>query len=166
MQNIKNAIFLYLTPRQKSQLLGTLKSYYKKFTQLSLLDIIDKFYEDEKYYLNINNPHFEFMKDYFDNEQFYKDIKKYFDFLEYEKHQLELMQPYLDKKKELEKIARKKVQEFKMSKLKPTKKQLFYYEKITKAHGIEKKDIENASRLDLRNWIMDIIEGKTEEDDK
>ena len=38
------------------------------------------------------------------------------------------------------------------------KKQLAYYEKITKAHGIEKKDTENASRLDLRNWIMEIIE--------
>ena len=45
-----------------------------------------------------------------------------------------------------------------MSKLKPTKKQLLYYEKITKAHNVEKKDTQNASRLDLRNWIMEIIE--------
>ena len=42
--------------------------------------------------------------------------------------------------KEYAKEQRKKAQEFKMSKLKPTKKQLFYYEKITKAHNIEKKD--------------------------
>ena len=34
-----------------------------------------------------------------------------------------------------------------------------YYEKITKAHGIEAKNVENASRLDLRNWIMEIIDG-------
>ena len=53
---------------------------------------------------------------------------------------------------------RKKAQEFKMSKLKPTKKQLLYYEKITRAHNVPKKDIENASRLDLRNWIMEILE--------
>ena len=45
-----------------------------------------------------------------------------------------------------------------MSKLKPTKKQLMYYDKIAKAHGVAKKDIENASRLDLRNWIMEILD--------
>ena len=33
-----------------------------------------------------------------------------------------------------------------------------YYDKLTKAHGIEKKEVEGASRLDLRNWIMEIIE--------
>ena len=45
-----------------------------------------------------------------------------------------------------------------MSKLKPTKKQLIYYEKIARAHNIKPKDVKDASRLDLRNWIMDIIE--------
>ncbi len=157
MQNIKNLLFSNLTPRQKSQLLGTLKSYYKKFPNLSKTDIIDKFFEDEKYYLEIDNPHFEFMKDFFEDENFLKDIKKYFDFLDYENEQKKLMQPYLDKQKELMKIQRKKAQEYKMSKLKPTKKQLYYYEKITKAHNIEKKDTTEASRLDVRNWIMEII---------
>ena len=158
MQNIKNLIFLNLTQRQKSQLLGTLKSYYKKFENLSKTEIIDKFFEDEKYYLDIENPHFEFMKDFFEDEKFYRDIEKYFDFLEYEKQQKELLKPYLDKQKELMKIQRKKAQEYKMSKLKPTKKQLFYYEKITKAHNIEPKDTTNASRLDIRNWIMEILD--------
>ena len=159
MQNIKNSLFLYLTPRQKSQLLGTLKSYAKKF-DLGSEDLAYKFLEDEKYYLDINNPHFEFVGDYLEDDIFLKDLKKFFDYCQWEKRQKELMEPYLDKQKELAKIARKKAQEFKMSKLKPTKKQLAYYEKITKAHGIEKKDTENASRLDLRNWIMEIIEGE------
>ena len=44
-----------------------------------------------------------------------------------------------------------------MSKLKPTQKQLMYYDKITSNHNIKKKDTTNASRLDLRNWIMEII---------
>ena len=157
MQNIKNSLFLYLTPRQKSQLLGTLKSYSKKF-ELNSEDLAYKFLEDEKYYLDINNPHFEFVKDYFEDDIFLKDLKKYFDYLAWEKKQKELMEPYLDKQKEIAKQMRKKAQEFKMSKLKPTKKQLFYYEKIAKAHGIEKKDTQNASRLDLRNWIMEILE--------
>ena len=45
-----------------------------------------------------------------------------------------------------------------MSKLKPTKKQLFYYEKIAKAHNVPLKDTSNASRLELRNWIMEILD--------
>ena len=64
----------------------------------------------------------------------------------------------MDKQKEMLKIQRKKAQEYKMSKLKPTKKQLFYYDKITKAHGVQKKDTTNATRLDLKNWIIEIIE--------
>ena len=158
MQDIKNSLFLYLTPRQKSQLLGTLKSYHKKFNSLNVDELIDKFLEDEKYYIQIENPHFEFLTDYFEDEKFYIELKKFFDFCAYEKRQKDLMKPYLDKQKELAKAMRKKAQEYKMSKLKPTKKQLLYYDKITKAHNLEKKDTENASRLDLRNWIMEIIE--------
>lgn len=158
MQNIKNILFTALSQRQKSQLLGTLKAYYKKFSSLSKTEIIDKFFEDEKYYIDINNPHFEFMKDYFDDEKFYRDIEKYIDFLIYESQQKKLMEPYLEKQKELMKIQRKKAQDYKMSKLKPTKKQLFYYEKITKAHNKQMRDTTNASRLDLRNWIMEILD--------
>ena len=47
-----------------------------------------------------------------------------------------------------------------MSKMKPTKKQLYYYEKVARAHGIAMKDVSNASRLDLRDWIMEIIDPK------
>ena len=159
MQNIKQSLFLYLTQRQKSQLLGTLKSYYKKFNNLNADELIDKFLEDEKYYLDINNPHFEFLSDYFEDDVFYSDLKKFFNFCEFEQKQLESLKPYLDKQKELMRIARKKASDFKMSKLKPTKKQLLYYDKITKAHNITKKDTQNASRLDLKNWIMEIIDG-------
>ena len=155
---MKIILFQYLTPRQKSQLLGTLKAYHKKFSNLSNAEIKDKFLEDEKYYLDIENPHFEFLGDYFDDENFLKDLKRYLDFLSYQDEQLKKAEPYLQKQKELAKIARKKAQDYKMSKLKPTKKQLFYYDKITTWHNTEKKDTTNASRLDLRNWIMEIIE--------
>lgn len=157
MQNIKNSLFLYLTSRQKSQLLGTLKAYSKKF-ELSAEDLAYKFLEDEKYYYDMNNPHFEFVMDYFEDDKFFKELKKFFDYCAWEKKQKQLLEPYLDKQKEIAKQMRKKAQEYKMSKLKPTKKQLLYYEKITKAHNIEKKDVQNASRLDLRNWIMEILD--------
>ena len=157
MQNIKSSLFLYLTSRQKSQLLGTLKSYSKKFN-LTSEELAYKFLEDEKYYIDIQNPHFEFVKEYFEDDRFFKELKKFFDFCVWEKRQKELMEPYLDKQKEIAKQQRKRAQEFKMSKLKPTKKQLMYYDKITKAHNVEKKDTQNASRLDLRNWIMEILD--------
>lgn len=162
MQNIKNSLFLYLTPRQKSQLLGTLRAYFKKFNSLGALDLAAKFLEDEKYYLDINNPHFEFVGEYLEDDSFFEDLKKFFKYCEWEKKQKELAEPYLEKQKEIAKQMRKKAAEFKMSKLKPTKKQLFYYEKIAKAHNVEKKDTANASRLDVRNWIMELLEDNGE----
>ena len=102
MQNIKSSLFLYLTPRQKSQLLGTLKSYSKKF-ELNSEELAYKFLEDEKYYLDIENPHFEFVKDYFEDDLFFKELKKFFDFCAYEKRQKDLMEPYLDKQKQIAK---------------------------------------------------------------
>ena len=155
MQNVKSCVFLYLTSRQKSQLLGTLKSYFKKFPQLSENDIIDKFLEDEKYYIDIGNPHFEFVKEYFNDDNFYNDLKKYFSFLSYEKKQLELMEPYKQKQKELMKEQRKRAQEFKMSKLKPTKKQLYYYEKLCKKYNIEQRKL--TSKLEALEEIDKII---------
>ena len=157
MQNIKASVFLYLTSRQKSQLLGTLKSYFKKFPDFSIDELSSKFLEDEKYYLDIKNPHFEFVADFLNSDEFYKDLKNFFKFCEYEKIQKEKMEPYILHQKELAKEARKKANDYKMSKLKPTKKQLNYYDRITKAHNVVKKDTQNASRLDLRNWIMEII---------
>lgn len=158
MYNAKNSLFLYLTQRQKSQLLGTLKSYSKKFSHLSSEDLAYKFLEDEKYYLDIENPHFEFVGEYLEDDIFLKELIKFFDYCKWEEKQKEQLKPYLDKQKELAKIQRKKASEYKMSKLEPTKKQLFYYDKITKAHGVQKKDITGASRLDLKNWIMEILE--------
>ncbi len=165
MQNPKTTLFLYLTSRQKAQLLSTLKAYCSNNPNLSNYDLIDKFLYDEKYYLEINNPHFEFLKSYFDDDLFLKELKLFFDWCIFEREEKEKLKPFLDKQKEFQKEQRKKVQEFKMSKLKPTKKQLLYYDKLTKAHNIKKKDTENATRLDLRNWIMTIIDGTNKDDE-
>ena len=44
-----------------------------------------------------------------------------------------------------------------MSKEAPTKKQLYYYDKLCKIYNIEKKDVEELSKLDLRNEIERIL---------
>ena len=45
-----------------------------------------------------------------------------------------------------------------MSKDKPTKKQLYYYEKLCKRYNIDSINTENASKLDLKNEIARIID--------
>ena len=119
---------------------------------------LTKFTEEENYYKDIENPHFEFIIEYLENEDFYKDFKIYaksiFDELKYK----EAQRPVIEAQKAKAKEFRKKVQDYKMSKLKPTKKQLYYYEKVARAHGVKINEVENATRLDLRNWIMEIID--------
>lgn len=156
--SLKQNLFLYLTPRQKSQLLSYLKSFVKKYSNLSVDDIFDKFIEEENYYFEIENPHFEFIIEHFENEDFYKDFKLFTQAVFEELKYKEAQKPIIEAQKAKAKEFRKKAQDFKMSKMKPTKKQLFYYEKVTKAHGVPMKDVTNASRLELRDWIMEIIE--------
>lgn len=158
MQNPKYILFLYLTPRQKSMLLNTLKAYCSNFKNLNSEELTNKFLEDEKYYLDIKNPHFEFVKKYLKDDKFYRETVKFFDFCLFELEQKEKMKPYLEKQKELMKVQRKKASEFKMSKQKPTKKQLLYYDKLTKAYRLDKKDVSAATKLDLRDWIKEILD--------
>ena len=157
---IKQNLFLYLTPRQKSQLLSFLKSFVKKHSNLSVEDILDKFIEEENYYSEINNPHFEFILDYLEDEDFMREFKIFAKSVFEEMKYKETQKPIIEAQKAKAKEFRKKAQDFKMSKMKPTKKQLYYYEKVARAHGIAMKDVSNASRLDLRDWIMEIIDPK------
>ena len=162
---IKQNLFLYLTPRQKSQLLSFLKSFVKKHSNLSVEDILDKFIEEENYYSEINNPHFEFILDYIEDEDFMREFKIFAKSVFEEMKYKETQKPIIEAQKAKAKEFRKKAQDFKMSKMKPTKKQLYYYEKVARAHGIAMKDVSNASRLDLRDWIMEIIDPKENVED-
>ena len=162
---IKQNLFLYLTPRQKSQLLSFLKSFVKKHSNLSVEDILDKFIEEENYYSEINNPHFEFILDYLEDEDFMREFKIFAKSVFEEMKYKETQKPIIEAQKAKAKEFRKKAQDLKMSKMKPTKKQLYYYEKVARAHGIAMKDVSNASRLDLRDWIMEIIDPKENVED-
>lgn len=50
-----------------------MRALVKKSPQMSVEDIYDKFVEDERYYLEINNPHFEFLEDYLDSDKFMEE---------------------------------------------------------------------------------------------
>ena len=157
MYQIKNRIFLDFDKTQKSGICNNIRALVKQNLDLACSEIFDKFIEDEKYYLELNSSRFPFLQDYINDDKFLKDLdlyirecKKYYEYKEAQR-------PYIEKQKEFEKQKRKFLQEVKMSKEIPTKKQIYYYDKLCKKYGIQKKDVEFLSKLDLRDEIESIL---------
>ena len=155
MYQIKNQIYLDMTKTQKSALCNFLRALVKKSPEMCMEDILDKFIDDEKYYLEINNPHFEFLQNYLDDDKFIeetmlylRECRKYYD---YKKKQ----EPLIQAQKEFEKKKRAFLREVKMSKEQPTKKQLYYYDRLCKKYNIEKKEL--TSKLEARDEIERIL---------
>jgi len=155
MYEIKKQIYLNLTKNQKSALCNFLRALVKKTPDTSADNILDKFLEDEKYYLNINASRFEFLAELIYDNQFLADtelyIKECIKYYDYKKKQ----EPLKQAQKEFEKKKRKFLQEVKMGKEPPTKKQLYYYEKLCKKYNIDKKEL--SSKLEARDEIDRII---------
>lgn len=155
MYEIKKQIYRDFTKNQKAALLSFLRALVKKTPDKSVDEILENFIEDERYYLEINASRFEFLKDYLDDENFLKDTslyltecRKYYD---YKKKQ----EPIIQANREFEKKKRKFLQEVKMGKEPPTKKQLYYYEKLCKRYNLEKKEL--SSKLEARDEIDKIL---------
>ena len=155
MYEVKNRIYLNLTKTQKSALCNFLRALVKKSPESGVEDILEKFIEDEKYYLEINASRFEFLGEKLEDEAFLEDTREYLKecrrYYDYKKSQ----EPYIQAQKDFEKQKRKFLQEVKMSKDAPTKKQLYYYDRLCKKYNIEKKEL--SSKLEARNEIDRII---------
>ena len=157
MYQIKSRIYPNFDKTQKSGICNYIRALVKQNLNLTCSEILDKFLEDEKYYLELNSSRFPFLDDYIDNSDFLKDTeayirecKKYYDYKESQR-------PFIEKQKYFEKKKRKFLQEVKMSKEEPTKKQLYYYDKLCKRYSLEKKNTESLSKLDLRDEIERIL---------
>ena len=153
----KNNSFLNLTKTQKAALLSHLKRFTKKHSSYGVQKILDEFIEEEDYYREVGNIHFEWIFEELEKEVFLNEIKSYISYLLFELEQKERQKPFLEEQKKRAKQMRRQAQEFKMSKDAPTKKQLYYYEKLCKKYNIAQKETENLSRLDLRNMIDEIL---------
>ena len=157
MYQIKNRIYPNFDKTQKSGMCNYLRALVKQNLNLACSEILDKFLEDEKYYLELNASRFPFLADVIDDRDFLRDtedyIKECIKYYEYKEKQ----RPIIEANKEFEKKKRKFLQEVKMSKEKPTKKQLYYYDRLCKKYSIEKKNAEELSKLDLRNEIERIL---------
>ena len=157
MYQIKNRIYPAFDKTQKSGVCNYLRALVKQNLGLSYKEILEKFLEDERYYLELNASRFPFLSEYIDDNEFIKDtedyIKECIRYYEYKEKQ----RPIIEANREFEKKKRKFLQEVKMSKEKPTKKQLYYYDRLCKKYSIEKMDVEELSKLDLRNEIERIL---------
>ena len=158
MYYLKNTLFNNLTKNQKASLFSFLKSLVKKYANSTTEEILNRFIDDEIYYYNQNNPHFEWIVSLFDDGKFLKELTI---LINENKKVLELKEkqkPYIEKQKILAKEQRKKATEYQMSKMQPTKKQIYYYNKLCDKYNIEKEDITQKSKLDLKNIIGKIID--------
>lgn len=160
MYQIKNRIYLNFDKTQKSATCNYLRALVKQAVNngdYAVEAILNKFVEDEKYYLELNASRFPFLADVIDDSEFLKDtedyIKECIKYYEYKEKQ----RPIIEAQKEFEKKKRKFLQEVKMSKEAPTKKQLYYYDRLCQKYCIEKQNVEELSKLDLRNEIERIL---------
>ena len=157
MYQIKKRIYLNFDKTQKSAICNNLRVLVKQNLDLSCDEISDKFIEDEKYYLNLNASRFPFLAEVIDSEEFLSDTKLFInECIKYYKYK-ESQKPIIEAQKEYEKKKRKFLQEVKMSKEAPTQKQIYYYKKLCKRYELEMKDINELSKLDLRNEIDGIL---------
>ena len=156
MYEIKKQIYPDLTKNQKSSLLSYLRAFTKKFLQSDEKEILNKFVEDEKYYLEINSSRFEFLKDIIEQDDFLSDTLKYIKECKKYYENKEKQRPVIEAQKAFEKQKREFLKKVKMSKEKPTKKQLYYYEKFCKKYGLEQKEL--TSKLQALEEIDKIIE--------
>lgn len=155
MYQIKKQIYLNLTKNQKSALCNFLRALVKKSEGQTLEKILENFIDDEKYYLEQNCSRFEFLEQIIDDEEFLSDTKKYLKECKKYYDYKEKQRPLIEAQKEYDKRKRKFLQEVKMSKEPPTKKQLYYYDKLCKKYNLEK--LELSSKLEARNEIDKII---------
>lgn len=158
MYNLKKTLFLYLTPRQKSQLFAHISALVKKNMALDIDEILGKFLDDEIYYDKLGSPHFEFAIENLENDEFLKELKMFIKASKYHFEYLAKQEPYIDKQKEFLKKQKEQARIKKMQKSPPTQKQIKYYKALTRSHKLEEKSLEGLSRWDLRNLIMEIID--------
>ena len=158
MQSTKSKIFNYLTKAQKSDICHYIASFVKKYPENSPETLVSKFAEDQKYYLEINSPRFPWIAEFIDDKEFLNDFELYVKECIRKYKYRESQKPLYEKQKAYLKEQRKKARENKMSKEPPTKAQISYYKKLCTRHNVkESLNKENASKLDLRDAIDDIL---------
>ena len=77
MYQIKNRIYLDFDKTQKTAICNYLRALVKQHNGYSCEEILHKFTEDEKYYLELNASRFPFLAEVIDDDEFLKDTEDY-----------------------------------------------------------------------------------------
>ena len=105
MYQIKNRIYPAFDKTQKSGICNFLRALVKQNLDLSCSEILEKFLEDQKYYLELNASRFPFLENVIDDSDFLKDtedyIKECIKYYEYKEKQ----RPIIEANKEFERSA-------------------------------------------------------------
>ncbi len=158
MYQIKNRIYQNFDKTQKTAICNYIRALVKQNLHVSAENLMNKFLEEQAYYLEINSSRFPFLAEFIEESDFLSDTKDYIkECIKYYEYK-EKQRPIIEAQKEYEKKKRKFLQEVKMSKEAPTKKQIYYYEKLCKKYSLEQKDVTNLSKLDLRDEIERILD--------
>ena len=100
MYQIKNRIYHDFDKTQKSGICNYLRALVKQNLNLTCSEILDKFFEDEKYYLELNSSRFPFLAECIDDNQFIKDTELYVnECIKYYEYK-EAQRPFIEKQKE------------------------------------------------------------------
>ncbi len=154
MYQIKKQIYQDFSKTQKSALCNFLRALTKKCPENTL----EKFIEDEKYYLEQGSSRFEFLADIIDEEWFLKDTQRFINecvrFYDYKKSQ----EPFIQAQKAYEKQKRAFLRDRKMETEEPTKKQLSYYKSLCKKYNIEMMKEEEMSKFSVKEAIGRMVE--------
>lgn len=128
----------------------------KKKSNLSCDEIFYAFLDEQNYYLEINNPQFEWIYEHLNETKFLKELKLYINVIKKDLKYKETQKPFLDEIKRRNKEFRQKLKENKQKKEKPTQKQIYCYNKLCEKYNLEKQDVENLSKFDLINLISEL----------
>ena len=163
MYQTKNRIYKDFDKTQKNAVCNYIRALVKQNLDLSENEILEKFIADEKYYIELSVSRFPFLAEIIDDSEFINDTKEYIKACITYYSYKEKQRPLIEAQKQFEKQKRKFLQEVKMSKELPTKKQLYYYDRLCKRYSIEKKNTEELSKLDLKNEIESILNEHTDD---
>lgn len=158
MKNTKKEFLQILSQIQRKQLLSFLKSFITKQEILDKNNIFEDFCDEQSYYIEIGRPYFSFMPEVLCDEIFLKDLKGIISELVFKENQKRLQEPMKQKQKEFAKLQRKKAQEYKMHREKPTPRQVSYYKSLCKKNNKAPKDCSLLSKLEIRDLIQAMIE--------
>jgi len=158
MESVKSKVFNYLTSSQKSELCHYISKFTKKHSDKSIDNILNLLIEEEQYYIDIDSSRHPWTCEFLGDETFHKDLALYIREIKRKLEYNEKQKPFIEKQKEYLKTQRKELREQKMSKQLPTAKQVAYYKALCRKFeiNIDTIDLENASRLDLKN-ALDVI---------